>query len=225
MEVWKWIEGYENEYKISDKGNIKSYKKGEKLLKPKLDGKGNYLMICLSKDGDLKYFLIHRLVAKTFIPNPYEKEQVNHIDGNKKNNCVENLEWCTSSENILHALDNDLNKRRRKVLQLDLVSGSILGEFKSLIEASEKTKINTSTIQDNASGRYFSDNDYSWIYKDADNLDEEIRIRLENSNVIQMIDKNSGEVIKEFINQSRAREFLGVTSGAINNCIIKGFEG
>ena len=220
MEEWKWIEGYENLYQISTEGRVKSFKKKDpKILTPKRDGKGYYLMVCLSKDGNKKYCLIHRLVAQAFIPNFNNKEQVNHIDGNKKNNKVSNLEWNTPSENINHALDNGLNQSRTPVLQLDLISGEIVSRYKSITDASLRTGINASTIQDNACGRYMSDGRYSWIYEDSDSIELEIKNRLEKSNVIQMIDRETNEVIEEFINQDTARLLFNAKSGAINNCL------
>lgn len=221
MEEWKWIEGYKGEYQVSNKGRIKSFKNKnrEKILTPKRDGKDNYLMIGLCKNGECKYCLIHRLVAQAFIPNPLNKEQVNHIDGNKKNNNVDNLEWNTSSENIIHALDNGLSQTRRPVLQLDLIKGEIIERYKSIADASLKTGINSSTIQDNACGRYMSDNNYSWIYEDSEDINLEIKDRLEKSNVIQMISIETNEIIKEFINQNTARLYFNTKSGAINNCL------
>ena len=102
-EVWKDIEGYEGLYQVSNKGRVKSFHFGkEKILKPYLRANG-YLMLCLQVDKIKAHFIIHRLVATAFIPNPVNLPVVNHIDGNKQNNCVENLEWTTYSENEKHA--------------------------------------------------------------------------------------------------------------------------
>ncbi len=110
MEIWKDIVGYENKYQVSNLGNIKSletwtgdkYIKREKLLKNILYG-NSYYYVSLSKNGKVKRFKVNRLVAQAFIPNPKNKPQVNHIDGNKLNNKADNLEWCTQSENMKHA--------------------------------------------------------------------------------------------------------------------------
>lgn len=129
MEVWKDISGYEGYYQISNFGQIRSvpryithktkgggfvnqYFKG-KILKPTTTRNG-YKMIVLSKDGKFKYQTIHRLVATAFIPNPENKPTVNHKDGDKSNNHVDNLEWCTSSENNSHAYRIGLKKGRGK---------------------------------------------------------------------------------------------------------------
>jgi hypothetical protein len=101
MEIWKDISGYENIYKVSNFGNVKRNGKNENR-KLSSDGKG-YCVIDLWKDGLQHAYKVHRLVANAFIPNPLNKSQVNHIDGKKLNNSVDNLEWVTNLENIQHA--------------------------------------------------------------------------------------------------------------------------
>lgn len=81
----------------------------EKIMKPIKRGTG-YLVMSLSKNGEREYVLVHRLVAEAFIPNPENKPQVNHLDGNKANNSVFNLEWCTQKENNIHAYAINLKK-------------------------------------------------------------------------------------------------------------------
>lgn len=116
-ELWKPIENYEGLYEVSNKGNVRSldrdvqYKKTDftmKItgidLKPNVLKKG-YLQVGLSKSGKLKSMLVHRLVMNAFSPTTNENLQVNHIDGNKENNEVSNLEWVTAIENTNHAYD------------------------------------------------------------------------------------------------------------------------
>lgn len=100
-EVWKDIKGYEGLYQVSNMGRVKSlgrvdgsnHRLYEKILK--LKKRNNYLGIDLHKNGELRTYSVHRLVAQAFIPNPNNLPQVNHIDENKINNQIDNLEWCT----------------------------------------------------------------------------------------------------------------------------------
>lgn len=116
-EIWKDIQGYEGLYQVSNLGRVKSLARldtrgqrvSEKILKLGKHRAG-YFRVNLYKNGKMKQYLVHRLVALAFIPNPENKEQVNHIDGNKQNNVIENLEWCTHSENIQHAYRTGLAK-------------------------------------------------------------------------------------------------------------------
>ena len=106
MSTCKDIEGFN--YKISRYSKVIN-KLSNKKIKPHLDKYG-YLRINLYNNGINKKVYIHRLVALTFIPNPDNKPQVNHIDGNKQNNNISNLEWCTISENAKHAFKIGLRK-------------------------------------------------------------------------------------------------------------------
>ena len=110
MEVWKDIAGYEGLYQVSSFGRVKSLWHGrERIRKPHLNHKG-YSELNLCKGGNVKGFKVHRLVAEAFIPNPQNKREVNHINGIKADNRVENLEWVTPSENQLHAYNTGLRK-------------------------------------------------------------------------------------------------------------------
>jgi hypothetical protein len=106
-EVWRDIVGYERLYQVSNWGRVKSLPrngtiKEERILKPRVT-KNGYLYVHFRNGNISKYVKIHRLVAEAFIPNPENKPQVNHINGNKLDNRVDNLEWNTASENTMHA--------------------------------------------------------------------------------------------------------------------------
>lgn len=109
--MWKPIEGFEELYKVSDNGQVQRI--GSNILKPQDNSKG-YLIVSLSKNGHRKSYKIHRLVLKAFVPNPDNLNITNHLDGNKKNNNVSNLEWTTSAKNNQHAWDNGLNQNTKK---------------------------------------------------------------------------------------------------------------
>lgn len=113
-EVFEDLTGYEESYQISDKGRVFSKRRLDgnriiygKELHPTITQDG-YLKIGLTKDGETKKFYLHRLVAQHFIENPQNLPQVNHKDGNKFNNDVSNLEWCTRKQNQEHAVKNFL---------------------------------------------------------------------------------------------------------------------
>lgn len=100
-ELWKDIEGYEGLYQISSFGNVRSLINNI-ILKPFPDKRKKYRKVVLNKNGERKIFRVARLVAKHFIPNPLNKEQVNHIDNDSENDNVSNLEWVTNLENRIH---------------------------------------------------------------------------------------------------------------------------
>lgn len=110
-EIWKQIKGGYEEYQVSNFGQIKSLKnKNEKILHLDKDRHG-YMNVRLYKYGTVKIFKVHRLVAMAFIENPNGFPEINHKDGNKENNFVENLEWVTRFQNIKHAFDTGLKPR------------------------------------------------------------------------------------------------------------------
>jgi hypothetical protein len=108
MEIWKDIPEWEGLYQVSNLGRVKSLRK-RIILKPLKLRKG-YLGVEFRESNKRKHFRVHRLVALVFIPNPENKPEVNHKDGIKSNNHVDNLEWCTASENVQHAYDTGLKK-------------------------------------------------------------------------------------------------------------------
>jgi hypothetical protein len=120
MEIWKDINGYEGYYQISNQGNVRSIdrfdgvhdRKGT-IIKPNLKQNG-YLQVGLRMHSKRKWIGVHRLVAIHFIENPDNKPQVNHIDGNKQNNTINNLEWVTAKENQNHATKLGLRKNMPK---------------------------------------------------------------------------------------------------------------
>lgn len=116
MVIYSSIKGY-NDYIIDSDGNIFNLKLN-RLIVPNISKKG-YYSVTLNNNSLRKYFKVHRLVALTFIPNHNNKPQVNHIDGNKSNNNVSNLEWVTGSENVIHAIKSGLRDKAHEKARID----------------------------------------------------------------------------------------------------------
>lgn len=154
-ERWKAIKDYEGLYEVSNQGRIKrvsgwkgqngAYIQASGIIGENNIKKNGYKGVVLCKNGKCKSFLIHRLVAQTFIPNPHNLPQVNHIDGDKTNNCVENLEWVTPQQNVRHAFDKGLKKphSQRSIIAI-LPEGKI--HFSSISECSRSLHICISAI-------------------------------------------------------------------------------
>lgn len=174
-EIWKDIKDYKGLYQVSNIGRVKSLAnrsnhKTEIIIKQsKVTG---YMQVTLYKNSRRKMFKVHRLVAMAFIPNPLNKEQVNHIDGKKTNNAVENLEWNTVSENVKHAFCKELNsplkgssnKRSVKVLQIDTQSGNTINTYYGTREAERNTGIPHSNISSCCKKKVKTAGGYIWEY-------------------------------------------------------------
>ena len=146
-EIWKDVVGYEGIYEVSNKGRVRTHKHKttytkkhgvrhwkQRYLKDKTPN-GRDVRVTLWKDGKPNYYLVHRLVAYAFIPKIEGKNCINHIDGNPKNNNVENLEWCNHSENNNHAFETGLMSTNMNVKLINEIG--IEYEFISMNRASE----------------------------------------------------------------------------------------
>lgn len=153
--MWKKFYNYE----ISDLGQVRNIK--TKYILKGNKKKTGYLEYCLYINGEKKTYLGHILVAKLFLPNPFNYDQVNHKDGNKKNNSVNNLEWTTSSGNNSHAWQNNLNTPHilRPVEQYNLM-GEYIQTFPSIASAVNTT--GASKIREVANGNRKSSGGYIW---------------------------------------------------------------
>ena len=193
MEIWANIKDYEGYYQVSNLGRVKSlerevlcngknqfqsYKDNRhykgKLIKPTYDKKG-YLYAELCKNNTKRKIFIHQLVARAFIPNINNKTQINHKNGIKDDNRVENLEWATPQENIQHAYNYNLfdsqlkylkqvqQQNQKMIMQYDK-NGNFIKEWESIKEARNKLKI-SSHISDCCNGKRKTAGGYIWIYK------------------------------------------------------------
>ncbi len=175
MEIWKDIEDYEGIYQISNLGKLKSFKGSkEMILNPGIKSTG-YVATTLCKQST-KYVRIHRLVANAFIPNPENKPCINHKNGIKHDNRAENLEWCTYSENMLHAYKTGLKKHHyigktgkdhcasRPIIQYSM-TGEKIDEHESQMNAERKTGIRHEYISRSCRGKVELSSGYIWRFK------------------------------------------------------------
>jgi hypothetical protein len=186
-EVWADISGYDGFYKVSNLGNIKSLQRyvkckdgsvrlfQEKILSGGKAGRG-YLLVTLFKGAKKRMEYVHRLVAEAFIPNVNNYPQINHKNGIKTDNRVENLEWCNNSMNMKHAFKTGLakttiyqviEKNKKKVIQLTK-DGKFVSEYNSVIDAAKENNFNFSNIARCCRNCYGSKSykGYIWRYKE-----------------------------------------------------------
>lgn len=172
MEYWKTIKGYPN-YSISNLGNVYSFNI-KRNLKPKIDKYG-YYVVGLCKDGKVKCFTIHRLVASHFLEPVDNCNVVNHKDSNKLNNEVSNLEWTNVSGNTKHCFNNN-ETFKRQVLKnaekgietnsksLDVyLKDKFVGHYNSILEASKSLNISEKTIYNAIHNKYNNRSGYKFI--------------------------------------------------------------
>ena len=177
-EIWKEVKDYEDYYEISNYGRLRSkdrlimgrydlrFAKG-KVIKPTKCTNG-YMEYQLHKDGRVKSFLAHRLVAKHFIENPYNLPEVNHLDENIENNNIDNLQWCTSKENANYGSRNkkcrECNRKYFKaVVQKDL-QGNFIKKYESMGQASKEINGDISAIIRVCKGKQKTCYGYKWEY-------------------------------------------------------------
>lgn len=163
----KDIPGFEGKYAITEDGRVWSHwrRGGWRKIQTHRLGYKN-VMFCL--DGKVKNFYVHRLVATAFIPNPENKLEINHKDGNKENNHISNLEWSDRSSNVKHAFKKGLLKPRRgkfnkktKLLESEVIQIKKIGKLNLMTntEIAKKFNVHRTTIRDILSGK-------NWHYLD-----------------------------------------------------------
>lgn len=182
MEIFKDIHGFEGLYQVSNYGRVKNLSRlvpgklnsireiAEKILAPRYDSHHCYRVV-LHRGGIRHEAKIHRLVAQAFIPNSGNKPFINHIDGNPLNNNVDNLEWCTASENVSHAYRTGLAKAKsginhhgiRPVFQFSL-DGKLLRRFDYIRQAANETKIREEAITQCLRGNNQTSGGFKWKY-------------------------------------------------------------
>lgn len=153
----KDVKNYEGLYAVTSCGKVWSYY-SKKFLKPGATNNG-YLQVILYKDGKMKHYKIHRLVAEAYIPNPENLPEINHKDENKTNNCLQNLEWCDHKYNINYG--TKIDRQKKPILQYDL-DGNFIREWPS---ASDVGKEVSAAICNCLKGNRKSAYGFKWVYK------------------------------------------------------------
>jgi hypothetical protein len=163
--TFKPIPGYDGKYLVSNCGKVYSCKR-KKFMKPKDHNRG-YLHVNLYKDGKAKTVTVHRLVANAFCEISKDATEINHKDGNKKNNHYTNLEWVTSSENKKHSyrvLGRKTRVPSKRVAQLRTGSNETVAVFPSASEAARKTGLHQPSISAAARGARKTTGGFRWLY-------------------------------------------------------------
>jgi len=182
METWEKIVGQKGQYFISNFGRVRSiinhHGTDERIIAPALDKRG-YQRVCLGNRPDRATYKVHRLVAMAFIPNPKNKRTVNHKNGIKDDNRVENLEWATDSENSLHSvhvLGRKVPKNRsnhktgkehfrsKKIAKINKITGEVLEVFESGNQAAIKNNLYQANIHRCASVGSGTTGGFKWKY-------------------------------------------------------------
>lgn len=167
-EIWRDIEGFGDCYQVSNRGIVKSLKFGkERIMKAKKD-KG-YLRVGLRKDGKQKFYMVHRLVALAFLPNPENLPEINHIDEDKTNNRVENLEWCSAKYNTNYgsrtkkATESNTNHQNMSKKVLCVETGKI---YPSAHQVERDLGFLNGNISAACNGKYKQAYGFHWRYID-----------------------------------------------------------
>lgn len=172
MKNGKIFLGYEGMYKINKLGQIQSFKRKKmRYLNPFLHNSG-YKSVNLTKNGKRRRVLLHRLIAEIFIPNPVKHPVINHIDGNRLNNSITNLEWCTQKHNVKESFRigrigswsgrfEEKHNRSKPILQCDK-NGSIIKKWSCAIEVQRKLGFKHQNIRSCCSGKRKTAYGYIW---------------------------------------------------------------
>lgn len=169
-EIWKPVVGYEGMYEVSNFGRVWSIRR-KLFLKQKVT-KNGYYIVGLSTYCKVRWFKVSILVAKHFIPNPLNLPQVNHIDEDKSNNRVDNLEWCTAKENSNHGTRNQrisekkTNGKTSKALEQFTLGWEKVAEYPSTREAERQTGYDNTNIGRACNGKLKTYQNYYWRYKE-----------------------------------------------------------
>ena len=213
--MWKKFiyEGQETDYSVSTEGEVRKDTTNYILSQ---SSQQDYKFVGLIINGKQKRMRVHRMVALTFIDNPDNKPYVNHINGNRSDNNVENLEWVTPSENTQHAVDTGLFKssRARAVVQYNL-NGEQMATFESASEAARQTRGSQSKITMCCRRQRDSANEYQWRYYDDIQDVQKIEKKFITGKKVAQCDEE-GNILKIYPSFKEAARAVNGTSSAIS---------
>ena len=213
--MWKKFiyEGQETDYSVSTEGEVRKDTTNYILSQ---SSQQDYKFVGLIINGKQKRMRVHRMVALTFIDNPDNKPYVNHINGNRSDNNVENLEWVTPSENTQHAVNTGLFKsgRTRAVIQYNL-NGEQMATFESASEAARQTGGSQSKITMCCRRQRDSANDYQWRYYDDIQDVQKIEKKFITGKKVAQCDEE-GNILKIYPSFKEAARAVNGTSSAIS---------
>lgn len=232
-EVWRPVVGYEGLYEVSNTGKVDAlnyhHEKRRDRMKTRIDKQG-YVVVRLYKNGKVRNYFVHRLVAIAFIQNNKNLPQVNHKDENKQNNCIENLEWCDCKYNVNYgtAKNRMAKKNGIPVIQLTL-KGEIIAKYESISEAARALGIPDSSIWNVCHGGQKTTAHFKWRFEDDEKYikSQLRREKIEKSNLEQrniLYTKRArpvvqfsidGKVIDEYRSYGVASKKTGITKNSI----------
>lgn len=179
-EEWRDLPGNEGKYQVSNLGRIKTLARDTRCGRSGIQHRPEYILT--QTENPYGYLIsscgfVHRCVALAFIPNPNGYSEVNHINGNKHDNRVDNLEWCSRGHNMKHAYDMGLKKvakefqditnaKRKRICQIDKQTGETIAEYPSVLAAAQSLGRDQGNITRAASGQYMTAYGYKWEYID-----------------------------------------------------------
>lgn len=218
--TWRDVEGFEGFYAVNELGKVLSKHNKGKILNPIKHSRG-YLYVNLYSPTKKRRAFVHRLVLESFSPTDNVGLEVNHIDGNKHNNSLENLEWVTPRENVKHARENDLLTQVTPVNQYTL-NGKFLNSFPSISKASESTEVGYSVIRGAIRGTHKSAGGFLWRKTRMVNSDLVITERISgtknNEKPVMQFSKD-GRFLRRFKSIAEASKQTGIGYAAVAKCV------
>lgn len=234
--IWKDIPGYEGLYQVSNDGLIKAVSKihkirenctmlcRERIMKP-YESRGGYLSITLCKDKRKKGYLIHKIVALSFIPNPENKPFVDHIDTNRKNNMVENLRWCTTKENAANPITR--THLHEAMIGNKRALGHKFSEERNqrIADANRKRGPRSEDVRRKISATLTGKPGHKWTDEQREKMRVALNGKKKPQHVVEIHKKKvaqyslNGELVKVWPSMTEAAQALGLDNSAIGKCV------